>query len=349
MLQNIIREKFVFLNASVRGYDSIQDVERRRSYPEVTVDNDDNDRLLYSSLEPKNNAIVNNVNNAEPKTYQLSLPFSILSGFVWASMSIWGVWIAVFYSMAASRGEWHDFNIAFKDMWVNEYPFASYSIAFHLIGAAYMAFVGAFQLVKYVRKVYPHVHRWVGRFYILASMIASVGGLLFIVCKGSFGGREADVAFGAYGLVFLISGIMTYYYAAIGKDFTRHKLWAWRLYSLSLSAWLYRFDYYWWMLLFGYTDTPLGRLDGGWLYNSDMKGVFDYVVNWAFYVPLLLIVEIIFRWGENNSLPTKWQRCLNVVYYVCLVMVVTFSIHQFLQLLVPSVFGGYNWKTQWIL
>ena len=212
-----------------------------------------------------------------------------------------------------------------------------------------MAFVGTFQLVKYIRKVYPRVHRWVGRFYILASMIASVGGLLFIVCKGSFGGRKADVAFGAYGLVFLISGVMTYYYAAIVKDFTRHKLWAWRLYLLSLSAWLYLFDYYWWMLLFGYTDTPLGRLDGGWLYNSDMKGVFDYVVNWAFYVHLLLIVEIIFRWGENNILPTKWQRCLNVTYYVCLVMTVTFLIHQFLQLLVPSVFGGYNWKTQWIL
>ena len=54
MLQNDIREKFGFSTASVRGYDSIQDVERSRNYPEVTVDNDDDERLLYSSLEPKN-------------------------------------------------------------------------------------------------------------------------------------------------------------------------------------------------------------------------------------------------------------------------------------------------------
>jgi len=68
-------------------------------------------------IPPSNQKITDN--NVEPKTYQLGLPFSILSGFVWASMSIWGAWIAVFYSMAALRGEWHNFNIAFKDMWVN--------------------------------------------------------------------------------------------------------------------------------------------------------------------------------------------------------------------------------------
>jgi hypothetical protein len=181
----------------------------------------------------------------EKATYDLSFAFQLMSGFVWSSMSLWGVWISVYYSKAALT-DWNMFNIAFPDMYVPEYPIASFAICFHLIGAAFMALTGSFQLVKYIRKTHPAFHRWVGRVYIVSSLIASIGGLVFICNKGDYGGRPADYAFATYGLIFLLSGIMAFYHA-YRKQFVRHKLWAWRLYSLSLAAWLYRFDYYWWM------------------------------------------------------------------------------------------------------
>ena len=139
-----------------------------------------------------------------------------------------------------------------------------------------MSIAGAVQLVKYIRKTYPQWHRWIGRFYIIASLIASTGGTLFCLTKGSYGGKQADYAFVTYGIIFWISGVKCYYHAT-RKQFHWHKLWAWRLYSLSLAAWLYRFDYYWWMVLFG-------KGQDSWLHREDYLGAYDFFINWAFYV-----------------------------------------------------------------
>ena len=51
-----------------------------------------------------------------------------------------------------------------------------------------MAIAGAFQLVKYIRKEFPAWHRWVGRLYIVACLIATIGALFFIFAKGGYGG-----------------------------------------------------------------------------------------------------------------------------------------------------------------
>lgn len=219
-------------------YSAIPDVENIDGYT-----NDVQSKILVSDPLP--------AKDSSDSTYRLSLAFSLMSGTVWLSMFLWGLWIASFYSMAITNRDWHSFNIIFPDMWNDDFPVASVAIAVHLIGAVFMALAGAFQLVKYIRKHYAILHRWVGRLYIIASIIASVGGLVFIIDKGSYGGREADVAFGIYGLYFLYCCLACYYYAAIAKDFSTHKLWAWRLYALALASWIYRADYYYWMLVFG--------------------------------------------------------------------------------------------------
>lgn len=275
----------------------------------------------------------------DKSTYDLSLAFRLMSGTVWASMSLWGVWISVYYGKSALCFDWDAFNIAFPDMHKTGYNVAFVSIAVHLIGAAYMALAGAFQLVKYVRKRYIVVHKWVGRLYIVASLVTSLGGLGLIFFRGSSGGRPADYAFATYGFIFLISGILTYYYVK-QKDISRHKLWAWRLYSLSLAGWMYRADYYWWMVSFGIGEDS-------WLHNESFQGAIDYWINWAFYVPNLLVVEIVYRWGENTTLPTFWSRVLDVSYYVVFVMTAIFTIHAFMQLWMPSILGFY--QSGWII
>ena len=296
----------------------------------------------------KYDSISADVENVEPEespappkekaTYDLSFAFQLMSGTVWASFSLWGVWISIYYAKAALF-DYEKFNIVFHDLYTPEFPAASFAICFHLVGAAYMALAGAFQLVKYIRKVYPVYHRWVGRLYILASMIASIGGLFFILTKGDEGGRPADYAFATYGVIFLCSGGFTYYHAK-QRDFVRHKLWAWRLYALSLASWMYRFDYYWWMVLFGVGENS-------WLHQENYLGLADMWINWAFYLPNLIVVEIVFRWGENATLPSAWARVLDVCYYVVFGMTVIYTIHAFLQLWLPSALGYY--ESGWIM
>jgi hypothetical protein len=115
--------------------------------------------------------------------------------------------------------------------------------------------------------------------------------------KGDYGGKPADYAFATYGIVFATSGIMAYYYA-FRKEFLWHKLWAWRLYSLSLAAWMYRFDYYWWELLFG-------KGENSWLHSETFQYAIDLWINWMFYVPNLIgqyiVHEMLHTYQESKS------------------------------------------------
>jgi hypothetical protein len=73
-----------------------------------------------------------------------------------------------------------------------------------------------------------------------------------------------------------------------------------------------------------------------------IKAFFDFFINWAFYVPNLIIVEIVFRWGENATLPSLLARFLDVIYSVVFIMALVFTIHAFFQLWMPSILGTYQ-------
>jgi hypothetical protein len=59
--------------------------------------------------------------------------------------------------------------------------------------------LGCIQLMGGVRKRWPAVHRWIGRVYVTAAILAGAGGLTFIVANGTIGGAVMDVGFGLYG------------------------------------------------------------------------------------------------------------------------------------------------------
>lgn len=92
-----------------------------------------------------------------------------------------------------------------------------------------------------------------------------------------------------------------------------------------------------------------GHRGSTWLHNEATTALFDYFVNWAFYVPNLIIVEIVYRWGENKHLPGKWARIMNTAYFVGWIMAIVFTVHAASQLWIPSVFGGYDEEHAWIM
>lgn len=90
--------------------------------------------------------------------------------------------------------------------------------------------------------------------------MAAIGGLVFIIVKGTVGGTVMDIGFSIYGLLMLISAIETYRHAAAGR-IEKHRGWALRLYALAIGSWLYRMDYGFWLLLsdgLGHSDDFSG-------------------------------------------------------------------------------------------
>ena len=80
------------------------------------------------------------VSKKEKNTYDLSFPFQLMSATVWVSMTIWGLWIAIFYGKAALY-DGNLFNTVDPDMYEPEKdPWSTFAVCFHLVGAAYVSF-----------------------------------------------------------------------------------------------------------------------------------------------------------------------------------------------------------------
>lgn len=202
---------------------------------------------------------------------------------VWSSTLLFGLFILCFYIAAALTSNWQDWNEFLPGVYQVGATEATAAMAIHFIFGAVILLLGCFQFLPAIRQRWLAVHKAAGVVYIIACAFTAVGGLVFIALQGTVGGTVMNVGFSLYGLLMLIAAGATPYYA-IKRNLTLHKLWAMRLFSLALASWLYRMEYGFWFLL---TDN-LGH-------TESFTGPFDQVMAFFFYLPNLLVVELIHR------------------------------------------------------
>lgn len=204
----------------------------------------------------------------------------LLVATVWASALLFGLYILAFYFFALFDGNTSQWNEMLPGIYDEDTRTATVGIGIHFVAGGVILILGCIQFVEGIRNRHPVVHRTLGRLYVLASLAASIGGLVFIVSKGTIGGLIMDVGFAGYGVLTFIAATSTIRFARV-RDFKRHRAWAIRLFALAIGSWLYRMDYGFWFLL---TDR-LGH-------ESDFTGPFDYFMDFFFYLPNLIIAEI---------------------------------------------------------
>ena len=200
---------------------------------------------------------------------------------VWISTIIFGLYILTFYALALFNGETMQWNEVLPDLYDSNNRSATIGIGIHFIAGGIILILGCIQLINPIRIKYPTFHRLVGRLYIIASLTAAIGGLTFIFLKGTIGGLVMDIGFSLYGILMFIAAIETIRHAR-KKQFEKHRAWALRLFALALGSWLYRIDYGFWLLLadgVGHTDT--------------FSGLFDQVMSFFFFIPNLIVAEIV--------------------------------------------------------
>lgn len=84
-----------------------------------------------------------------------------------------------------------------------------------------------------------------------------------------------------YGLLMFLAAVQTVRFAR-KKNFRKHRAWALRLFALAIGSWLYRMDYGFYI--------GFGGREG---HTENFTGWFDYFMDFWFYLPNLLVVEII--------------------------------------------------------
>ena len=206
-----------------------------------------------------------------------------LVGTVWISATLFGLYIVAFYVGALADGQVVKWNQNLPGLYEPHSPAATSALGLHFLAGGAILILGCIQLIGSVRTRWPALHRWLGRIYVSAALLAGLGGLTFILVVGTIGGRVMDVGFGLYGALMVLAAVQTYRYAR-ARSLNLHRAWALRLFALAIGSWLYRMDYGFWLLL-----------GGGRGHTHDFHGPFDHLMAFFFYLPNLLIVEAFIR------------------------------------------------------
>lgn len=156
----------------------------------------------------------------------------------------------------------------------------------HMIAGGVVTVLAVVQWTAPIRRRWPVVHRISGRILAPLALVTAVGGLVYIVLRGTIGGGPMTVGFGLYGVLMAVAAVQTLRLALRG-DRTRHQRWGTRLVVLALGSWIYRVHYGLW---YGLTCS-IGPDYCGIGSQPDFLGPFDLIQNVAFYLPYLALVE----------------------------------------------------------
>jgi len=225
----------------------------------------------------------------------------------WLSAAIFGAYILAFYGGMVRAGTPEAWNATLPRLYEPTTPAATLAIGVHFAMGGVLLLLGPIQLIARVRDARPAVHRWIGRLYVVAATLAGLGGVTFILAKGTIGGAPMDLGFGIYGALVVITAVATFGFGW-RRDLDQHRAWAIRLYALAVGSWLYRMDYGAWAMI--------GHLAG---HTNDFHGWFDHVMVFWFYIPNLLVAEIALR-----SRREPWRPALRYAAIVVLVLATLF-------------------------
>ncbi|GJG89490.1 hypothetical protein tb265_46710 [Gemmatimonadetes bacterium T265] len=205
-----------------------------------------------------------------------------------ASALLFALYVLAFYAGSAADGHAARWNDQLPRLYESGTPAANAGIGLHFAAGGLILVLGGVQLVPAVGHDAPAVHRWAGRVYVTASLLAGLGGPTLIILNGTVGGTPMDVGFGLYGVLTVVAAVETVRHARAGRTAPRrmdaHRVWGLRLFALAIGSWLYRMDFGVWM-----TAT------GGAGHTTDFRGPFDIAMAFWFYLPNLFVADAFSR------------------------------------------------------
>jgi len=109
-------------------------------------------------------------------------------------------------------------------------PLAAY---LHLAGSGIALAIGPFQLNTRLRNRFLHIHRWMGRTYVVSVLLGGVAA--FALATMSQAGLPTHMGFGLLAVLWLFTTGNAYRHIRVG-DRVSHRRWMIRSYALTFAA-----------------------------------------------------------------------------------------------------------------
>lgn len=164
------------------------------------------------------------------------------------------------------------------------------AVAAHIFVSLIIMGGGALQLSSRIRNRFRRFHRWNGRVYLSAVMVASLAGFYMVWVRGNpQAGTIENVGTTLGGLLIILCGVIALR-QALARDFAAHSRWALRLFLVASGVWFIRVGYGWFFYF-----------DGG----AEHLKAFSIFISYAQYILPLCILEIYFLAKANKGKTPK--------------------------------------------
>lgn len=170
----------------------------------------------------------------------------------------------------------------------------------HVYLGALVTLLGSLQFVAAIRRRYPVVHRWIGRVFLGASLVATLGGFYLTWVRGAQINAASTLSISLNGVLILVFAVLAFR-SAWRRDFVAHRRHATRAFLLVNGVLFLRVG----IMLAGVLLTPLGiRVD----YDG---GVFIAVSFLSWLAPLALYEA--YLWAERSTWPAVRHVATTVI------------------------------------
>jgi len=111
--------------------------------------------------------------------------------------------------------------------------FDEWGLRTHVAASGFAMALGPFQFLKPLRRKAPTLHRWMGRFYVLACVVGGLSG--GVIALSSTAGPIAGWGFLMLAVLWVPFTLLALA-AAMRKDFVAHERWMIRSFALTFAA-----------------------------------------------------------------------------------------------------------------
>lgn len=160
----------------------------------------------------------------------------------------------------------------------------------HVLLAAIVIGGGPLQLIPAIRSRIPTFHRWLGRSYLVAAVLSSIGGLYMSWTRSPIGDVVSKLGISGDAVLIIVFAAFAVRHA-IARQITEHRRWALRLFMAASAVWFFRVGLMAWA-------TLTGGVGIDW---DSFTGPFLYVLGFAQYLLPLAMLEWYFLCQRNAT------------------------------------------------
>ncbi|PSL31272.1 DUF2306 domain-containing protein [Dyadobacter jiangsuensis] len=161
-----------------------------------------------------------------------------------------GIYVIGFYGKSTASGDLAKWNQVLPHGYVKGDWMGNLVVGLHVLLAAILVLGGPLQLLPFIRRRVPRIHRWLGRIYVTTALIVATGGFVMVWTRGAVGDFVQHISISIQTIYIILFALLAWR-CARARQFDQHRKWALRLFMVVSGVWFFRIGLMCWLVLNG--------------------------------------------------------------------------------------------------